>query len=39
MKNQGKRDSQIEFSGKMVNIGYFGTLALILVFVIYEWLK
>ena len=39
MKNQGKRDSQMEFSSKMVNIGYYGTLTLILVFVIYEWLK
>jgi len=39
MRNQGKRDSQINFSDKVVSMGYIGTLLLIIGFVLYEWLK
>jgi len=39
MKNQGKRDSQINFSDKVVSMGYIGALLLIIGFVLYEWLK
>jgi hypothetical protein len=39
MRNQGKRDSQINFSDKAVSMGYIGALLLIIGFVLYEWLK
>lgn len=39
MKNQGKRESQVNFSNRVVHIGYFGMLLLIVGFIIYEWLK
>jgi len=39
MRNQGKRDSQINFSDKVVSMGYIGVLLLIIGFLLYEWLK
>jgi len=39
MKNQGKRESQVNFSYKVINIGYIGMLLLIIGFIVYEWLK
>ena len=37
MNNQGRRQSQIDFSERMVTIGYYGTLLSILVFLLYEY--
>jgi hypothetical protein len=39
MKNQGKRESQVNFSDKVVHIGYIGIMLLIVGFIVYEWLK
>ena len=39
INNQGKRKSQIDFSTKIVNIGYYGMLVFIIGFMLYEWLK
>lgn len=39
MDNQGKKPSQINFSEKIINIGYFGTILTIIGFMLYEWLK
>jgi hypothetical protein len=39
MYDQGKRKSQINFSYKMINIGYICTMLFITLFLLYEWLK
>jgi hypothetical protein len=39
MDNQGKKPSQINFSEKFINFGYFGTILIIIGFMLYEWLK
>ena len=36
---QGRKRSQVEFSHKVVNFGYYSILAIIIVFLFYEWLK
>jgi hypothetical protein len=39
INNQGKRKSQMDFSTKVVNIGYYGIISCIIFFMLYEWLK
>lgn len=37
--DQGKKTSQLDFSQRMVDIGYFSMIIGIIIFMIYEWVS